>query len=283
MPDLILAEDARCLKQILEAFILQMPATSWGKYTEKNNTGWTFHQTVAHVVAVMEGFTSLIESALSDGTSKGIPGLEVPGDFARWNTNQIQRLQTIPIKGLENALIDGIERIIYFAETLSDDKLVVSLNLPIYNQNFTIYQALVWQLMHTGLVHGGQITRVQNAETLWMQFPVAMLRRLIVTFMDYQGYIYHPPKDTDSPVTIHYIICGEEGGRWQLELTAADASLSEELLSKADIVFRFRNIYAFCRLMTFEIPPFSAIFRGEMLMTGNIRLALRLPDLLQVL
>lgn len=274
LPETIIL-DIDMLKEVLLEFADSLSATDWQSHTEKGNRGWTVLETMAHLAITAEHFNDLVEAALV-----GKP-LYQQDDIARdslsdINQSGIEELSSLQPDALMTRFMTALEQTQAQCRNLKPSLYTFNVPSPLYNRGGTVSEYWAWQICHIGIVHAAQLTRFTTKKPLWQSFPIEMQRRNITRFVAQFSHVYWPERGGKLHGAINLIV-GEDA--WHIFLASDGGTYAVGKHPKALITLKFRNFDALGRIFTLDLKPIPAVLTGKVWVTGNIFLALRMPEL----
>ncbi|NJL94021.1 MAG: hypothetical protein HC915_09960, partial [Anaerolineae bacterium] len=135
--------------------------------------------------------------------------------------------------------------------------------LWVYNRPCTALNFLEWQLSHTGVVHGAQLTRAVPYPPLWTRYSPDFTARQIDRFLRHLSVAYWQDYAPGLTARLVMEVEGAGGGLWHL-VAAPDGGLAGPgALPEADFHLRFANPAVLFGVFTMELPLLVAWQAGS--------------------
>lgn len=273
-----LAQDMRQLQAILADFFKSVSVADWDRHTERNNSGWTLHQVLAHISVVAEVWHQAVEDTLA-GLPVTYAGLTQRSDLPHFNQREIAARQGHAPNTLVESLLSVLEQVANQAAALTAAELELSVPAPAYNRALTVAETMGCQLAHIGIVHGAQLANALAAAPLWSKFSPELMRRQLTYVFHQMSHSYWVERGGDLRASINFYVAGSAGGRWSLTMDPDGGHGGAGWVKRPSLIIWARNANVLCRAFTFQISPLAAILRGQMFGVGKVWLAFRLPYL----
>lgn len=274
-----LSSDLERLVQYLSHFLASVPTRAWSRPTEKHQSGWTMHETLAHVTAMAELYLEAIEKSLSGER------------FARANVTRREELPALirqdidmrrdltPIQLTEN-LLRALQRTSDIIPSLSVNDLSRPTSIAFFDRPPAIVELVGAQLTHIAIVHGFQLTAATSSPPLWHTNAPDLLQRHITRFLQMVSFMYWREREPDFTGTINYVVNGPAGGKWALTLTPQGAYASTGNIDHPALTIWHPSAQAMCACVTKQMSTRRSLVLGRMMVWGNLGIALRLHSLL---
>jgi hypothetical protein len=272
-----IAADFLELRQIFAGTFERMKEEDWGKRTERRAEAWTRQQTLAHLDASTWMFNTSIEAGL-EGRPVEVPGMTVRSDLKAVNEATIAERAERPIDELMAAFLGELDRGARLAAPLAKDELGRLVPVPYYGAIPTVAELFGAALAHTGVVHGAQVA-LARARPIWIYFQPGMMRRQLTRFLHMLGLAYWPERGGDLHATFSLQVEGQGGGSWFIRVEPEGGHGKIGVARTSDVRFTFASAERFCQFMTFQTPIWRALMLRHVRVRGNLRLALRMPEL----
>src|SRR5262245_15830508 len=117
-----LSQDLLELRTVAAGFFSTISAEDWHRHTEPHETGWTLHQTPAHITGLAEGWYEAVNCAL---VSQPVifPGLSRRADLPDYIQQAIVARQHIPPPALLDKLLAILSEVADQAAALNAEQL----------------------------------------------------------------------------------------------------------------------------------------------------------------
>lgn len=276
-PD-VLAADLGILRSILAGFLAARRPEDWSRRTEARLSGWTLHQTLAHVLAIAELFDQSLVEALQ-GRTLAIPGLEHRRDLAAFNQRKIADYTALPAPDLAARFLATLDHTAQQTDALTPDQLEQRVSLAAYNRSLTLAHLIGNQLVHPGIVHAAQLANGAGLPPLWEQYDPALMSRQLSRFFQVLSYAYWPERGGALQATVNYRVAGAGGGCWHVAMRPDGGASGEGAAAHPALRMWFRSAHALCRVSTLQVPLARAALTGQLVCWGNLRLGLQIPRL----
>jgi hypothetical protein len=240
----------------------------------KESKEWTFHQTLAHVTAAAEFYQQALEITLSGTTFS--PQMQKRTDLPAINDHEIAARQHLTRHALTQDLLRAFKQTAQRVQTLTPEALTQQVNVPLFNRPLTIAEILDMQLVHPGVLHAAQLTNGVGMKPLWVHCTSELMHHQITRLFQTMALVYWPERGGDLQASINFIIGGQGGGRWSLTIQPSGGSYSEHTVRHAALTIWARNTHALCQFVTNQESALSALWKGKLLIWGDMRLGLKL-------
>ena len=276
----VLLKDYEYMGQVLTQFFKNaLTVEAVGKQPasvkKEQSKEWTFHQTLAHVTAAAEMYLQALEVTLNKSDFV-YPGMQRRVDLAALNDHEIGMRHHLSIQVLAQNLAKALERTAQLAYTLPPDLLTVPVSLPIFNRPLTVAEVLDMQIVHPGILHAAQLANPVGIRPLWTDYSPEFMHRQIARFFQVMSLIYWPERGGELRARLNFIIAGPGGGRWSVTIEPAGGTFCEHTVSRADVTMWIRNTQAFCQFFTNQESALSSLYKGKLVIWGDLRLAWKL-------
>lgn len=272
-----LAADFLELREIFAGTFERMQEEDWGRRTERRAEGWTRRQALAHLQATTWMFNTSVELGL-EGRPVEVPGMTRRADLKAVNQATIAERAAMPIPELIAAFLAELERGARLAAPLGAEGLGHVVEVPYYGAVPTVAEIFGAALAHAGIVHGIQVT-LARSRPIWIYFHPGLMRRMLTRFIHMFALAYWPERGGDLHATFSFQIEGQGGGSWYIRVGPAGGRGKIGMTRTSDVCFTFASAERFCQLMTFQTPIWRALAMRHLRVSGNLRLAQRMPQL----
>lgn len=272
-----IAADFLELRQIFAGTFERMKEEDWARRTERRAEAWTRRQALAHLQAATWMFNTSVELGL-EGRPVEVPGMHQRSDLKAVNHATVSERAELPVAELTAALLEELERGARMAARLGTDGLGRMVEVPYYGTAPTVAELFGAALAHAGILHGAQVT-LARSRPIWIYFHPGMMRRMLTRFVHMFGLAYWPERGGDLHATITFQIEGQGGGSWFVRVAPDGGHGKIGMARTSDVRFTFASAELFCKLMTFQTPIWRALALRQLRVSGNLRLARRLPRL----
>lgn len=274
-----MAADARRLQQVLAGFFAGVPSdVDWNHPTERQGTGWTLYQTLAHVTAVAEAFQWVIDETLA-GRHATMTGFTSRTDLPTYNERQIIARQHIAPKKLMQTLLDIFDRLAHRCVLLTPGELLLRVDIPVYNSPMSIAEVIGTQLIHLNIVHAAQLANGAGLKPMWLSYTPELMQRQLTRLFYVMPYTYWTERGGNLRATINYIVDGPGGGRWSLKIGPTGATVREGTTRWARLNMWMSNPRVVCRILTFQTTMVQEMLSGQALAWGDLGLGSKLFSL----
>jgi DinB superfamily len=275
-----LAADLRELRAVVAVFFASIRPEDWERHTEPHERGWTLRECLAHVTSIAEAWHTAVGQTLA--TQPVIyPGLNQRTDLPIANQQAIAARQHLSPAALVENLLSVLEAVANQAAVLTPAQLRLDVPCPAYNRPLTVAEIIGCQLAHLGIVHGAQLANAVSARPLWSDCSPDLLHHLITYLFHQVSHSYWVERGGDLRAVINFHVSGAGGGRWHLLLDPAGGHGGADWIARPSLIVWAFSANTVCSIVTEQVTPLNAILRGRLLGIGNLRLGLRLPDLLR--
>jgi hypothetical protein len=274
-----LIADLTELQQILPRFFAPLSTANPQQGTERGGSGWTLHQTVAHVSSVAEFYYLALDDTLN-GKTFVYPGLEKRTDLRPMNDRAIAERSSIPMASLIQTLTEKIDQTAKYASALTADQLALPVTICAYNRPLTIAEVIAAQLSHLGVVHAAQLANGMGVAPLWVHYSPEFMQRQITRFFNIMSHAYWPEHGGTLTTTINFRV-GLRGQSWYVTMAPDGGATGEGTVGNASLTVWTPTLSALCSLMTVQYPIWEAVIKGQLLAWGNVPLAFRLGYLFE--
>lgn len=273
-----LAADFLELREILAGSFERVKPESWGKRTtDRRPRGWTMRQTLAHLEAVAQLYNHVIEQGLA-GEPVQIPGFTRREDLRAMNDAAMAARAEVPVAQLCASLLSALEAAARLAGRSEPEQLGRLVPVPFYGAIPTVAELFGGSLCHAGIVHGAQIA-LSRSRQLWIFFPPGMMRRQLTRLFHMLGLVYWPARGGELHATFGFSAAGQGGGSWFVRADPGGGQGRIGIARTTDVAFQFASADLLCRVLTGPRLPWRQIALQQLRVSGNLRLAKRLPAL----
>jgi hypothetical protein len=279
----VLQEDHRTLKRILSDFFTNVSTSDWDRNTEKSRTGWTLRETLVHIASIAEVFDCLLEDSLTHRTTS-YPQYTERSKLLEYNTQAIAERLSLPVDHHIEHLFHHIDHTMQRVYSLSSDALSTPVKVFVYNRPLTALEVAGAQLAHPGITHAAQLANAVNLPPLWTHYTGDMLDRQFTRFLCSQMSVaYSGDRDGKLRPTINMLVGSKQRGTWQrswhMVLRPDGGTASTGYVKRPKLTFWTPSTDALCRLFTLQMNPLNAILRRQLVVWGDLGLALRMGHL----
>jgi hypothetical protein len=276
-----LADDLLEVRRIYAEFFAAINEADWDKPVKGSPKEWNLHETVAHQCALNGSGLESIKHTLR-GEPYTFVGLEERYKFNAFNRKGIDDHLHIPMKELFAEQMGILEEAARIVRGLTPDQAKLTAPMPIYNRPVSIVEALSIINFHSGLVHTAQVADPAGVPPLWTQLSPEVRHRLIGRMMRAFSLLYRLDIGGSLRDTIVFRIDGDGGGEWYVKLSPDAPTSGEGVVENPGLVIHMRDTSVFCRMFTMRLNLPLALLRGEIKLRGDLRLFLRMGDLLSI-
>jgi hypothetical protein len=276
-----LADDLSEVHRIYARFFAALDDASWDQPAKRGSKEWTLHETIAHLCALNGAGLEAIQHRLR-GEAYTFSGLDNRYRFNAYNRKGIDEHLGIPMKALFAEFLDIHGEAATIARNLQPGQAELTMGLPIYNRPVSIAEALSIIIFHAGLVHTAQVAEPAGLPPLWTLLSPDFRHRVIARAMRAFSLLYRRDIGGSLEDTLVFRIDGPGGGEWYLQLSPETAASAEGGIEHPGLVIRMRSTAVFCRMLTSRLNLPLALISGEMKLSGNLRLFLRMSTLFSV-
>lgn len=272
-----LAADFLELREIYTGTLERIEPAAWSRRTERRPAAWTLRQTLAHVTAVAETYNAAITAGL-EGRPVEIPGFSTRRDLKSANMAALAARTALGPEELSAAFLAALDEAARLVAPLEAEHLGRVVPVPFFDGLPTLAELFGCSLAHAGIVHGAQMTAVRS-RPIWIFFQPGLMRRQLTRFFHNLGLAYWPERGGDLHATIAFNVAGQGGGSWFVRARPEGGHGRIGVARTRDVSFDFASADLLCRVFTFQTRPWRAILTRGMRVSGNLRLAARLPQL----
>lgn len=273
-----LAADFLELHAIVAGMFERMKDEDWGRRTtDRRPQGWTIRQTLAHLEAVGSSYNAVIRDCLA-GRPVEVPGLARREELKAFNAAAIEARAETPTDELCGAFLGSLEEAARLAAPLAAEQLGRLVDVPFFGSAATIAELFGASLCHAGIIHGAQISAVRS-RPVWIFFPPGVMRRQLTRFFHTFGLAYWPERGGDLHATIGFDVTGQGGGSWYVRAHPAGGQGKIGRARTTDLKLGFASADLLCRVLTVQTAPWRHLLLRRITISGNLRLARRLPSL----
>jgi len=276
-----LANDLLEVRRIYAEFFAAIHEADWDKPVKGSPKEWNLQETVAHQCALNGSGLESIKHTLR-GEPYTFVGLEERYKFNAFNRKGIDDHLHIPMKELFAEQMGILEEAARIAGGLTPAQANLTARMQIYNRPVRIVEALSIINFHSGLVHTAQVAEPVGVPPLWTQLSPEVRHRLIGRTMRAFSLLYRLDIGGSLRDTIAFRIDGDGGGEWYVKLSPDAPTSGEGVVENPGLVIHMRDTSVFCRMLTVRLNLPLALLRGEMKLRGDLRLFLRMGDLLSI-
>jgi hypothetical protein len=242
---------------------------------------WNLNEMVAHLCALNGDGLESIKHTLR-GETYSFVSLEERYKFNSYNRKGIDDHLRLPMKELFAEHLGILEESARIARSLTPEQAKITAKMPIYNRPVSIIEALSIINFHAGLVHAAQVAEPADVLPLWTLFSPEIRHRLIGRMMRAFSLLYRIDIGGSLCDTITFRIDGEGGGEWYVKFSPDAPTSGESVVDNPGLVIHMRDTSVFCRMFTGRLNLPLALIRGEIKLRGNLRLFLRMSELLSI-
>lgn len=272
-----LAADFLELREIYAGTFERMKEEEWGRRTERRPEGWTRRQALAHVDAVAHTYNRAIEAGL-EGRPVEVAGMAQRSDLKAANQAAIEARAELPVADLAASFLGALEGAARLAATLEADGMGRLVPVPFFGTTPTVAELFGCSLAHAGIIHGAQLA-LARSRPIWIYFQPGMMRRQITRFIHNFALAYWPERGGGLHATIGFNIAGQGGGSWFVRVGPGGGVGKIGLARTNDVTFTVAGSDLFCKLMTYQTSVWRPLALRQLRVSGNLRLARRLPEL----
>lgn len=276
-----LADDLYEVRRIYAEFFARLDEAAWDKPVKGGPKEWTLHETIAHLCALNEAGLESIQHTLRSEPYT-FSGLDNRYEFNAFNRKGIDEHLDIPMKELCAKLLDILDEAARIARNLQPDQAELTAQMAIYNRPVRIIEALSIILFHVGLVHSAQVAEPAGLPPLWTQLSPEIRHRVIGRAMRAFSLLYRGDIGGSLRATLVFRINGPGGGEWYVELSPEAPSSGEGAVDHPGLVIHLRETAVFCQMLTSRLNLPIALISGNMKLSGDLRLFLRMNTLFSV-
>jgi putative sterol carrier protein len=91
---------------------------------------------------------------------------------------------------------------------------------------------------------------------------------------------FRPEVARDLKATFQFELTGEEGGTWSLSMADGQCTMKEGVSDTPDVTL-VMDASDYVAMIKGDLNAIAAFMAGKIKLTGDVRLAMRLPDLFQ--
>ncbi|GCE15784.1 hypothetical protein KTT_56430 [Tengunoibacter tsumagoiensis] len=239
---------------------------------------WTFMQTVAHITAAAEIYLHALEETVQ-GQTFSLPNLRARTDLARLNEQEIAKRSQLPLSVLSGSFLQALQKTAQITQHLDVSELSLPVALPIFNRSLTIAELLDMQIVHPGMLHADQLTRLVGLPPLWKQYSSEFMHRQLARFFQLMSLVYWPERGGTLQAHIKFHIAGPGGGRWSLFIQPVGTFAKEGNFHHPTVTLWSPHPHAFSSFLMGQDRMPWPILKGRMLPSGDLQLALQLGRL----
>ena len=276
-----LADDLDEVGRIYARFFAALDDASWDNPVKGGTKEWTLHETIAHLCALNGAGLEAIKHGLR-GEPYTFSGLDNRYRFNAFNREGIDAHLGIPMKALFAEFLDIHGEAVSIARNLQPGQGELTMVMPIYNRPVRIDEALSIIIFHAGLAHSAQVAEPAGLPPLWMQLSPEIRHRMIERVMRAFSLLYRRDIGGSLRATLVFRVDGPGGGNWYVELSPHVPTSGEGVVEHPGLVIHLRSTAVFCRMLTSHLNLPLALISGEMKLSGNLRLFLRMSTLFSV-
>jgi hypothetical protein len=272
-----LAADFLELREIYAGTLERIEPAAWSRRTERRPNSWTLRQTLAHVAAVAETYNAAITAGL-EGRPVEIPGFSTRRDLRSANLAALAVRTAQSPEELSASFLAALDEAARLVAPLEAEHLGRLVPVPFFDGTPTLAELFGCSLAHAGIVHGAQLS-ASRSRPIWIFFQPGLMRRQLTRFFHNLGLAYWPERGGDLHATIAFNVAGQGGGSWLVRARPDGGHGRIGVARTKDVAFDFASADLLCRVFTFQTPPWRALFTRGLRVSGNLRLAARLPKL----
>jgi len=272
-----LAADFLELRQIYAGTFERTKEEDWGKKTERRSEGWTRRQALAHVEAVALTYNAAISAGL-EGRALTIPGFTQRTDLKAANRAALAARAEMPVADLIASFLGALDEAARLVAPLDHEQMGHTVATPFFSGTPTVAELFGSSLAHAGLVHGAQLA-VARGRPIWIYFDPGMMRRQITRFIHMLGLAYWPERGGNLYAAIKVSIEGQGGGSWMVRIGPTGGQGKIGVVRTSDVSLRFASAELFCQVVTFQTQIWRQLLWRKLRVSGNLRMAWRIPNL----
>ncbi len=276
-----LADDLSEVRRIYARFFAGLNPADWDRPAKGGPQEWTLHETVAHLCALSGAGLDSIACALQ-GETFVFAGLTDRYQFNAFNRRGIDEHLALPMAELCAEFLAILERAGQIAASLSPAQAEIASVMPIYNRPVKVVEALSIIMFHAALHHSAQVAEPAGVAPLWQQLSPEILHRVIGRVMRALSLLYRYDLGGQLATTIHFQMGGAGGGSWYVELSPRTATSVEGTPAHPGLTLRLREPAVFCHMFTGRFNPLVSILKGELRLSGDLRIFPRFGTLFSV-
>lgn len=272
-----LAADFLELREIFAGGFERIKEEDWARRVDRRSGAWTMRQALAHVEAAAHRFNAAITAGL-EGRPVSIPGMDQREDLNAVNQAAVEARADIPVPELCESFLGALEGAARLAAPLEAEHLGRLVEVPFYSSVPTVAELFGSSLAHAGILHGAQLA-TSRSRPIWIFFQPGMMRRQLTRFFHMLGLAYLPQRGGDLHATFGFHAEGQGGGSWTVRISPQGGHGKIGVPRTADVSLFVRSTDLLCRLITYQTRPWRYFVTRQLRVTGNLRLARRLPEL----
>lgn len=272
-----IAADFLELREIFAGGFERLKEEDWARRTDRRPGGWTLRQALAHVEFIAHVYNGSIGAAL-EGRPVVIPGFERREDLGEVNRAAIAARAELSVAELSASFLDALEEAARLAAPMESEHLGRRVAVPYYSGSPTVAELFGCSLAHAGIVHGAQLA-VARSRPIWIFYQPGMMRRQLTRLFHMLGLAYWPERGGDLHATFAFHAEGQGGGSWTVRAHPRGGQGKIGIPRTADVSFTFASTDLLCRAITFQTRPWQLLLTRKLRVSGNLRLARRMPGL----
>jgi hypothetical protein len=272
-----LAADFLELREIYAGNLERIKPADWTRRTELRPGGWSLRQSLAHVAAVAETYNAAAVAGL-EGRPVTIPGFATRRDLKAVNIAELAARTALSPDELTGSFLGTLEESARLVAALEPEQLGRLVPVPFFDGTPTVAELFGCSLAHAGIVHGAQLA-ASRSRPIWIFFAPGLMRRQLTRFFHNMGLAYWPERGGDLHATIAFSAEGQGGGSWFVRTDPAGGQGRIGVARTKDVSLRFASADALCRVFTYQTPWLRALLTMQLRVSGNVRLAWRMPRL----
>ena len=276
-----LADDLTEARAVYARFFAGVRQSDWDKPVHGSPKEWDLHETVAHLCALNGAGLESIKSALA-GRPYTFIGLDDRYHFNTYNRKGIDDHMAIQMQTLCGNALGILDEAARIAQSLRPEQAETMIQMPIYNRPVSIAEALSILIFHTGLAHSAQVAEPAGRAPLWMDFSSEFRHRVIGRTIRCFSLLYRLDLGGSLRNTIVFRIDGPEGGEWYVRMSPDAPGSGEGRVPRPGLVIHLREAPVFYHMLTSRFSLPLALLRGDMKLSGDLRLFLRMGGLFSI-
>lgn len=276
-----LADDLTEVRRIYARFLAGLVEEGWDQPVKGGSKEWTLHETLAHLCALNGDGLESVRHTLR-GEPYTFVGLEDRYVFNAFNRSGIEQHRELPLKALSAELLSILDEAASIARNLGPGLAEITAPMPIYNRPVQVVEVLSIIMVHVGLFHTAQVAEPAGLPPLWEQLSPEIRHRAVGRTMRAFSLLYRYDIGRSLRSSIVFRIDGPGGGDWTLQLSPEATASGEGAVEHPGLVIHLSETAVFCRMLTGRLNLPVALVRGDMRLRGDLRLFLRMDNLLSV-
>jgi hypothetical protein len=276
-----LAADLDEVVRMYTRFFAAVDNARWDTPVKGGTKEWTLHEAIAHLCALNGQGLESIQYALR-GEPYTFRGLDNRYVFNAFNRKGIDEHIDLPAEALFAEFLRIHSEAAAIARTVRPDQAEVAMQLPIYNRPVKIVEALSIMMIHAGLFHTAQVAEPAGVPPLWQQLSPEIRHRVIGRTMRAFSLLYRHDIGDPLRTAFAFRVDGPGGGEWYLKVCPESTTSGEGTVQHPGLAIHMRKTDVFCWMLTGRLKLPLVLLSGNMRLSGDLRLFLRMGDLLSV-